>query len=72
MWEALYARTVPIVRYDIAYRNFQELPILFVNDYSEVTEDFLNKKYKEMSEQEWDFSKLRISYWKEQILKDQK
>ena len=67
LWESLYARTVPVVKYCEAHRNFLDLPILFVNDWSDVTEDFLNKKYQEMSLKKWDYSKMRASWWSKQF-----
>ena len=63
LWEALYSKTIPVVRYEPAYRNFMDLPILFVKDWSEVTEEFLNRKYAEMSAKKWNFSKLKASWW---------
>ena len=63
LWEALYSRTVPITRYEDGHRNFTDLPILFVNDWSEVTEEFLHRKYDEFHEKSWDYSKLRASWW---------
>ena len=63
LWEALYSRTIPIVRYEDAHRNFTDLPILFINDWNEVTEDFLHTKYTEMSTRAWDYSKMTASYW---------
>jgi hypothetical protein len=63
LWEALYSRTVPITRYEDGHRNFTDLPILFVSDWSEVTEEFLHRKYAEFHEKIWDYSKLRASWW---------
>lgn len=48
--------------YDI-YHLVKDLPILFINDWSEVTESFLNEKYEEMSKIEWNNNKLKLSYW---------
>jgi hypothetical protein len=63
LWEALYCRTIPIVKYEYAYSNFKDLPILFVNDWTEITEDYLQNKYEEMMKQHWDYSKLKASWW---------
>jgi hypothetical protein len=67
MWECLYARTIPIVKYEPAHRNWKELPILFVNDWNEITKDFLNDKYEEMSNIKYDYSKLDASWWGKQF-----
>ena len=66
-WESLYSRTVPVVRYEEAHRNFLDLPVLFVNDWSQVTERFLEEKYEEMASREWDYSKLSASWWGKQF-----
>jgi len=66
-WEALYLRTIPIVRASVAMQDFKELPILFVNKWEEITYDFLIQKYEEMKGQLYDLSKMKISYWKEKI-----
>jgi hypothetical protein len=63
MWESLYCKTIPIVRYTNAHRNFRDLPILFVNDWSEVTEELLHTKYEQFLTTEWNYSKLRASWW---------
>jgi hypothetical protein len=67
LWEALYSRTIPVTRYEDAYREFVDLPILFVNDWSEVTEEFLNEKYTEMKSKTWNYSKLKITWWKKRF-----
>ena len=67
LWEALYSRTIPITRYEEGHRNFTDLPILFIKDWSEVTEDFLHKKYDEMCSRKWDYSKIRASWWQKEF-----
>lgn len=67
LWESLYARTVPVVKYHPAYRSFRSLPILFVDDWSVVTEDFLNSEYERMASMEWDYSMMSASWWGNEI-----
>jgi len=67
LWEALYSKTIPIVRYEPAYRFFKDLPIVFIEQWSEITEEFLYKKYEEMQTTKFNFNKLKISWWKTQI-----
>jgi len=67
LWEALYCRTVPIVRYERAHRNFLDLPILFVDDWNQVTEEYLHSHYEQMLHREWDYSKLKASWWGKQF-----
>ncbi|MFV0416213.1 MAG: exostosin family protein [Chthoniobacterales bacterium] len=44
MWEALYCGAVPVVRKSPAMRDFHELPILFVDDFTSLTPAFLENK----------------------------
>ena len=41
VWESLYLGTVPIVQRSPAMEYFEELPIVFVDDFEEVTPEFL-------------------------------
>ena len=62
-WESLYLRTIPIVRKSIAMNEFQDLPILFIDDWNCITEEFLLKSYEEMKSKLYNLSKMKISYW---------
>ena len=64
LWESLYMGSIPIVKYENAHHLFKDLPILFINDWNQITRDFLNDKYDEISSMDWNFDKLKISYWK--------
>ena len=65
-WEALYMGCIPIVKKHRIYENCDGLPIIQVNDWSEITYDlldsFLNKTYN--------FEKLYMSYWKTRVLSE--
>lgn len=63
LWMSLYLGTIPIVKDHITHRTFKHLPILFINDWNEITEDLLNKKYEEIHSKEYDFSVLKMEYW---------
>ena len=62
-WECLYLGVIPIVENSISMSFFQELPILFVDNYDIITEDFLHKKYNEFSNKKFNLEKLNIKYW---------
>lgn len=63
LWMSLYLGSIPITRYHKTYANFKHLPIVFINDWNEITEEFLNNKFEEISNKEYDFSILYIDYW---------
>jgi|AP92_2_1055481.scaffolds.fasta_scaffold04136_3 hypothetical protein len=64
LWMTLYLGSIPIVRMEKVLEPFKHLPILFVNDWNEITPDFLKKKYEEIHNKKYDFSVLTMSYWK--------
>ena len=63
IWESLYMGSIPIVIYEETHHLFNDLPILFINDWSEITEEFLNEKYDEYNKKSWNLEKLKIEYW---------
>jgi hypothetical protein len=68
-WECLYLNTIPIEKRNINNQFYIDLPICFVNNWDEITEDFLNSEYERINNIEWNYDKLTFSYWKEKILK---
>lgn len=61
-YESLIYGCIPIVEDNPLLREkYKDLPILFTNDYSEITEKYLNEKYEIMLNQLYDFSKLFLS-----------
>ena len=36
LWETLYMKSIPIVKYENVYSDFRDLPILFINDWTEL------------------------------------
>lgn len=70
LWEALYMGSYPIVKREIAHDLFDDLPILFIDDWNDINEDMLNKKFEEYNNIDWNLEKLKISYWKNFILKN--
>jgi len=69
IWETLYLKSIPIVKMEIGYQDFTDLPILFVNDWSEVTLDYLIQQYDIIHSKEWNMEKLTMTWWKNEILK---
>lgn len=69
IWETLYMGSIPIVKYEKSHHLFTDLPILFIDDWSVINEKFLNDKYSEITNKDWNMNKLKISYWMEFIKK---
>ena len=70
IWETLYLRTIPIVKRSINNQFYTDLPICFVDDWKEVTEEFLNTEYARIKGSVWDMGKLDFAYWKNKIQVD--
>ena len=61
-YEALMAGCIPIMEDNpLIKEKYKGLPILYTRDYSEITTEYLDQKYKEMIEQTFDFSRLFLS-----------
>lgn len=70
IWETLYMGSIPIVKYEKTHHMFTDLPILFIDDWDVISEEFLNHKYLEIINSGWNMDKLKISYWMEFIKKN--
>lgn len=66
IWESLYLGTIPIVKYDTAFEQFKDLPIMFVKDWEEVSLELLNQK-KSLFLENINFNKLDFLFWKNKI-----
>ena len=60
--------TIPIEKRNINNSFYTDLPICFVDDWSEITESFLNKEYDRISTTKYDMSKIDFNYWKQRII----
>ena len=67
LWETLYLKSIPIVKHSINTDFYSDLPICFVNDWKEINEDFLNKEYNRILNNNWNLDKLNFEYWKNKI-----
>lgn len=67
IWEALLANCIPIIIHSPLDLLLHDLPVLLINDWNEVTEDFLNKQYAEITTRHYDTKKIFADYWINQI-----
>lgn len=64
MWEALYSGVIPVVVRHRTHSMLEgNLPILFVNHYSEVTEQMLTDVHEKYREKNWNMDMLKVSWW---------
>lgn len=69
VWECLYIGTIPIQIRNINNQFYTDLPILFIDDWEEITERFLHDEYMRIVDGKWNRDKLWFSWWKNEILK---
>jgi FkbM family methyltransferase len=67
-WECLYMGTIPIEKRNINNQFYTDLPILFVDDWSELNLTMLQDEYERITHTNWNLKKLEFSYWKNKIL----
>jgi hypothetical protein len=69
LWETLYMGSIPIIKRDIGYSQFEDLPICFITSWNDITIDFLEKEKERIQNSSWNMDKLKISYWIDKIQK---
>ena len=70
-WEALYVGTIPIVKSSSIDELFEGLPVIIVQEWSEITSEFLERKYQEFQETTFSTEPLTGRFWLERIEKMQ-
>ena len=70
-WEALFLGCIPIVKTSPIDSLFEDLPVLIVKDWSDVTPKLLENTMKEFKKKEkngaFDYKKLTLKYWVNKI-----
>ncbi len=72
VWESLYMGSIPIVKSSASDSLFQDLPVLIVKDWNEITEEFLTEKFHEISSKSYNFERLNLAFWLAAIDAEQK
>jgi hypothetical protein len=61
-YEAIFAGCIPIIEDHPGIREkYRGCPVLYTNDYHEITEEYLQKVYADMLDQTYDFSAVLLS-----------
>lgn len=67
-WEAMLVNTIPIQKKNINNKNWRELPVCWIDDWSQLEdENFLLSEYNRISNGNFDKSKLDFNYWANKI-----
>jgi hypothetical protein len=67
-WEALILGCIPIVKTSKLDSLFDELPVLIVNDWSDITLELLNETIIKFKEINFNYHKLTLEYWINKIV----
>ncbi len=67
-WESLYLGAIPIVMASTCTSSFADLPILFTDNYSELSEGYLEDRWQAMSQRTYDLSRLMKAFYFEHFL----
>jgi hypothetical protein len=71
LWEALYSRTIPVALASPTMDAFRDLPILFVEDFRQLTRDSLAREYERITSSKWNWQKLFLPLWRDRIREQQ-
>lgn len=66
-WEALLVGCIPIVRSSQLNELYKDLPILVIDSWNEISEEFLREQYEKITSKKYDIRKLYMEYWIEKI-----
>jgi hypothetical protein len=66
-WEALLLGSYPIVKSSFLNPLYEDLPVVIIDDWSQVTKKFLDAKRKEFQGKEFTWEKLFAPYWLDKI-----
>jgi hypothetical protein len=67
LWETLYMGSIPIVKKDLAHSDWLDLPILWIDDWIQLSEEYLIEQEKLIRSKEWTMEKLKVGYWIKKI-----
>ncbi len=70
-WEAMLVGTIPIVRRSSIVELFDDLPVLIIDSWDELTRELLEEKFEEITSKSYNLKKLYADYWFNQIRKVQ-
>ncbi|MEM1282614.1 MAG: hypothetical protein AAGG81_03590, partial [Chlamydiota bacterium] len=66
-WETLLMGAIPIVRSSTLDRMYEDLPVLIIDNWEEITPQLLNKTYEEFGKNQFNLKKKFFDYWWKKI-----
>jgi hypothetical protein len=68
-WEILILGSIPILKSKEFVRLFEDLPVLFVNDWKDITQKLLDDTIEKFKNKTFNYDKLTLNYWQEKVFK---
>lgn len=62
-WESLLMGAIPIVRTSSIDSLYEDLPVIIIEDWETINEEFLEKRFEEMKNIHFNLDKMYINYW---------
>ena len=62
-WEALVLGCIPIVKKSEIDALYEDLPVLIVNNWSDLNQDLLNNTIEQFKNKTFNYNKLSLKYW---------
>ena len=66
-WEALCLGAIPILKAPKFKKLFEDLPVLIVDDWSEITRELLDETIIEFKNKDFNYEKLKLKFWVDKI-----
>jgi len=69
-WDALFAKSIPVIDDCPQMRTFERLPVIFTKDWSDISERHLRQQFDRLQTVDLDVEPLFAEYWKRRIRRD--
>lgn len=66
-WEALCLGAIPIVKSNVFKSLFEDLPVLIVNDWHEITRTLLDDTIQAFNTKQFNYEKIKLKHWTDMI-----
>jgi len=66
-WETLCLGSIPIVKAQCFQKLFEDLPVLIVNNWADITQELLDNTIQDFKTKTFNYDKLKLSYWVSKI-----
>jgi len=70
IWETLYSGSIPVVMNHPTFNCLNDLPVIMVDDFKNITEQYLLNRLEDLRYQDLDFKKLELDWWIDNIRKN--